>query len=154
MMIANARNAVATRPPNAMPSNTAIMELGAMMYSARLPCSFSQYNWLDILHKMFIQNAVIAPPITTKPTYSSGAPIARYTNTYAETASMGRNTSKNIHDFSRCMPMTRGYARATIVFRNNLQPVTFSEAEKASDSFAFIQRLLVRHLPCADRPAP
>ena len=37
-----ARVSVMNSPPTAMPSKTAIIELGAMMYSARLPCSFSQ----------------------------------------------------------------------------------------------------------------
>src|SRR4030095_8188870 len=142
-MIATARKAVASNPPTAMPSRMAIIELGAMIYNARLPCSFSQYNWLDILHNTFIQNAVIAPPTTTKPTYSSGAPMARYTYTYAATASIGRKISKKIHDFSRCCPIIRGYARATIVFRNSLHPITFSEAEKASASFVVIRRLLL-----------
>ena len=32
---------------------------------------------MDMLHMMFIQKAVIAPPTTTKPMYSSGAWMAR-----------------------------------------------------------------------------
>ena len=71
-MITRARRLVATSPPSAMPSRIAIIEPGAAMYSPRLPVSFSQYNWLDMLHRIFIQKAVMAPPITTKPTYSSG----------------------------------------------------------------------------------
>src|SRR5512136_740111 len=108
MMIAMARKVVATKPPRAMPNRMAIIDEGDMMNKARLPCSFSQYSWLDMLHMMFIQKAVIAPPMTTKPTYASGAWMARYTNTYAETASIGRSISKNIQDFSRCCPTMRG----------------------------------------------
>ena len=67
-VIARARRAVATMPPRAMPSRMAIIELGAMMNKARLPCSFSQYNWLDMLHSTLTQKAVMAPPMTTKPT--------------------------------------------------------------------------------------
>src|SRR5262245_35708445 len=95
-----------------------------------------------MLQSTFIPKAVIAPPTTTKPTYSSGAPIARYTYTYEATASMGIKISKKIHDFSRCWPMMRGYERARMVLMNNLQPDTFSVVEYASDSLAFIRRLL------------
>jgi hypothetical protein len=42
-----------------------------------LPWLFSQYSWFAIIQMTLIQNAVIAPPTTTKPTYCSGAWRAR-----------------------------------------------------------------------------
>ena len=47
--------------------------IGAAKYSSRLPWLFSQYSWLAIIQMTLSQNAVIAPPSTTNPTYSGGA---------------------------------------------------------------------------------
>jgi hypothetical protein len=74
---AAARVALMIRPPMAMPRSTAMRSIGAAKYSSRLPWLFSQYSWAAIIQTTFSQKAVIAPPMTAKPTYASGACSAR-----------------------------------------------------------------------------
>ena len=60
-----------------MPASRAILDMGATMNNWRFPTSRSQNSWAAIPHSTFSQNAVIAPPSTTKPSKTGSAPNAR-----------------------------------------------------------------------------